>query len=237
MTVRDLLYLDFVGREFRLEPGDALTFGKDADLVIDAADEYLHRRLGLIEYLGGAWWLTNLGDRIVISVEDANGPSFKQLAPSTRDALSYAEFFIRFRTRAARYELEGSLADPGAVVSTPTATRRVDPGDETRTASWGEIALNDHERRLLVALCANRLEAGRNASVTLPSNEETRERLGIRSTTYNRRLDHLCARYAEAGVEGLVASDGKLARDRRHALVEHVLRYGIITRDDLSLLD
>lgn len=229
----DVLYLDFAGTSVSLAPGETLTFGKHADLVIDADDETLHREVGEIEYVGNSWWLTNRGDRIVISVEDANGPSFKQLAPGTRDSLSYAEFYIRFRTRLARYEIEGSLAE----VNQP-AQPHVDHGDdEPLTEGWGEVTLNVEERRLLAALAEHRLEAGRNAAVALPSNEAIRQRLGIRATTYNRRLDHLCQRFAGAGVEGLVGSDGRPARDRRHELVEHVLRYALITRSDLDLLD
>jgi hypothetical protein len=227
----DVLYLAFAGTELTLEPGEVLTFGKEADLVIDAGDEYLHRQLGRIAYDGSAWWLTNCGDRIVISVEDANGPSFKQLAPGTRDVLSYGEFFVRFRTRVARYELEGSLAERNQPHE-PTSA----PDDDTRTGAWGEVALAPDERRLLAALAESRLEAGRNAQVALPANDVVQERLGIRATTYNRRLDHLCARFADAGVEGLVASDGRPARDRRHVLVEHALRYGLIGRADLDLL-
>jgi hypothetical protein len=230
VNVADLLYLDFVGTTITLAPGDTLTFGKDAELVIDPLDEYLHRHLGRIAHDGSTWWLTNLGDRIVISVEDAKGPSFKQLAPGTRDALSYGEFYIRFRTRVARYELEGSLSE----TSQPEVLSLDD--DDTRTGVWGEVTLNAEERRLLAALAQHRLEAGRNAVVALPSNEDVQRQLGLRATTYNRRLDHLCARFAEAGVEGLVGSDGRLARDRRHVLVEHALRYGLIARHDLEAL-
>jgi hypothetical protein len=236
MILPDILYLDFAGTSVSLEPGQTLSFGRDADLVIDAQDEYLHRVLGVISYDGNAWWLTNRGDRIVMSVEDANGPSFKQLAPGTRDALSYGEFFIRFRTRLARYELEGSLAEAAQPRAGRAATGSGDD-DDTHTGGWGEVTLSKDERRLLVALACARLEAGRNAAIALPSNEDVQQRLGIRATTYNRRLDHLCARLAAAGVEGLVGSDGRPARDRRHELVEHVLRYGLITRGDLDLLD
>jgi hypothetical protein len=235
MMLPDVLYLDFAGTSLSLGPGDSLTFGKDADLVIDAHDDYLHRLLGEIRYDGTTWWLTNRGDRIVISVEDANGPSFKQLAPGMRDALAYGEFFIRFRTRLARYELEGSLAEAYQPPGPKGADHDVD--DEARTGGWGEVPLNADERRLLAALAEHRLEAGRNAAVALPSNEDVQRRLGIRATTYNRRLDHLCARLAASGVEGLVGSDGRPARDRRHELVEHVLRYGLIARRDLDVLD
>jgi hypothetical protein len=231
MILPDVLYLDFAGTSLSLAPGESLTFGKHADLVIDPHDDYLHRLLGEITYEGSAWWLTNRGDRIVMSVEDANGPSFKQLAPGTRDALTYEEFFIRFRTRLARYELEGSLAE---AAQAPADARTLD--DDTRTGGWGEVVLSADERRLLAALAEHRLEAGRNAQIALPSNEDVQHRLGIRATTYNRRLDHLCARLANAGVDGLVGSDGRPARDRRHELVEHVLRYGLITRRDLDLL-
>jgi hypothetical protein len=230
----DILYLDFAGTSVSLAPGESLTFGKQGDLVIDAHDDYLHREVGEIQYVGNAWWLTNLGDRIVISVEDANGPSFKQLAPGTRDSLTYGEFFIRFRTRLSRYELEGSLTE--AHQPDRAGTAAVDEGDEPLTNDWGEVTLSVDERRLVAALAEHRLEAGRNAGVALPSNEDVQQRLGIRATTYNRRLDHLCARLAAAGVDGLVGSDGRPARDRRHELVEHVLRYGMITRRDLELL-
>jgi hypothetical protein len=230
----DILYLDFAGTPVSLAPGESLTFGKQGDLVIDAHDDYLHRELGEIQYVGNAWWLTNLGDRIVISVEDANGPSFKQLAPGTRDSLTYGEFFIRFRTRLARYELEGSLTEAHQPDRADAAA--VEEGDEPLTNDWGEVTFSADERRLLAALAEHRLEAGRNAGVALPSNENVQQRLGIRATTYNRRLDHLCARLAAAGVDGLVGSDGRPARDRRHELVEHVLRYGLITRRDLDLL-
>jgi hypothetical protein len=230
----DILYLDFAGTSVSLAPGESLTFGKQGDLVIDAHDDYLHRELGEIVYVGNAWWLTNLGDRIVISVEDANGPSFKQLAPGTRDSLTYGEFFIRFRTRLARYELEGSLTEAHQPDRADAAA--VEEGDEPLTNDWGEVTFSADERRLLAALAEHRLEAGRNAGVALPSNENVQQRLGIRATTYNRRLDHLCARLAAAGVDGLVGSDGRPARDRRHELVEHVLRYGLITRRDLDLL-
>jgi hypothetical protein len=230
----DILYLHFAGTSVSLAPGESLTFGKQGDLVIDSEDEYLHRELGEIEYVGNAWWLTNLGDRIVISIEDANGPSFKQLAPGMRDSLTYGEFFIRFRTRLARYELEGSLTE--AHQPDRAGATAADEGDEPLTSDWGEVTLSVDERRLVVALAEHRLEAGRNAGVALPSNEAIQQRLGIRATTYNRRLDHLCARLAAAGVDGLVGSDGRPARDRRHELVEHVLRYGMITRQDLELL-
>jgi hypothetical protein len=233
--VRHVLQLEFCGETWALEPGDELTFGKEGDLVVDERDEYLHRRLGRISWADGRWWLHNTGARMTLAVEDARTPSYKQLSPGVADVLNYPEFFIRFRTRRSQYEIAGVVADTDAREPVPgTRVASAAVTSATHTRSWGVVELNENERQMLVALSRRRLLAGQNASPELPSNEDVCRELGWNVTTFNRRLDHLCWKLAEAGVTGLVGGDNKLARDRRHVLVAHALRTGLVTRSDLD---
>jgi hypothetical protein len=54
---------------------------------------------------------------------------------------------------------------------------------------------------------------------------------------YNRKLDHLCQKLDRAGVPGLYGAEGAQASDRRRALVDHAVAVGLVTVDDLTLLD
>ena len=59
--VTDLrLRVDFIGEVTEVEPGEELTFGRQADLHIDD-NRHLHRVLGRFWSRGDAWWLTNEG--------------------------------------------------------------------------------------------------------------------------------------------------------------------------------
>jgi hypothetical protein len=61
-------------------------------------------------------------------------------------------------------------------------------------------------------------------------------RLDWTITKYNRKLDYLCRRLAEQGVEGLQGGSGSLASGRRQILVQHLVERGAITTEDLALL-
>jgi hypothetical protein len=60
--------------------------------------------------------------------------------------------------------------------------------------------------------------------------------LGWTITKYNRKLDYLCRRLAEQGVEGMQGGSGAQASARRQLLVQHLAERGVITPSDLDLL-
>lgn len=75
-----------------------------------------------------------------------------------------------------------------------------------------------------------------HAAAPLPSNAAAAERLGWSTAKYNRKLDWLCQKLHRLGVAGMRAQ-GRRANHRRRLLVDYVIRHGIVTEAQLSLLD
>jgi hypothetical protein len=68
----------------------------------------------------------------------------------------------------------------------------------------------------------------------MPANREVAHRLGWTITKFNRKLDYLCRRLAESGVEGAFGDSGDLATNRRQVLVEHAVARRLVTVADLD---
>jgi hypothetical protein len=68
-----------------------------------------------------------------------------------------------------------------------------------------------------------------------PANAEVAHRLGWSLKKLDRKLDYLCARLSEAGVQGLRGARGGEAHDRRRRLVDHVIRTRLVTEADLPV--
>ena len=232
------LVVEFIGEERLLSPGEELTFGRSADLVVDD-NRYLHRLIGRFTWSNGMWWLVNTGSSIALRLDDADGPSYARVAPGSTVPLSFETATLSFEAGGRPYELRTEL-----LVDSPLLTVDVmgagsdDTGghvDPEATTTAGSLPLNDEQRLLLVALCEPWLRDA--ASNELPTNRQLAMRLGWTITKFNRKLDWLCQKYATAGVTGLRGSSDLLARDRRVRLVEHALDASVVTAADLVLLD
>lgn len=228
------LIIEFAGDERVLEPTDELTFGRSGDLEIDD-NRYLHRLLGRFSCSNGVWWLANLGSSIPLTVSDTAGPSFSRVAPGTSLALSFESCHVVFEAGGRNYELAVDLVD---------GSHGSDPFDGDDPADWSDevtttassLPMSTEQRLLLVALAEAQLRDPA-AAAELATNRQISSRLGWTITKYNRKLDGLCTKFANAGVSGLRGSIDALARDRRLRLVDHAVNAGVVTADDLVLLD
>src|SRR4051812_4478981 len=146
----DDLHVDFIGELRTIEPGQELTFGRQADLHVDD-NRHLHRVLGRFFSRGDAWWLTNEGRSITIQIADADSRSNVQLAPGSEIALSFPNSILRFRAGVTDYELVVTVPDPGADDGDedPLAADDEDEGD---TIALGDVMLTPEQRLLLLAL-------------------------------------------------------------------------------------
>ena len=160
------LYVDFIGELTPVEPGDELTFGRQADLHIDD-NRHLHRVLGRFWSRGDAWWLTNEGRSITIQIADADSRSSVQLAPGSEIALSFPNSVLRFRAGITDYEVIVRVPDRGA----DDADDEDDPLDADDEEDGGEtIALGDlHAHRASSACCCSRSPRRRCATRTAPT--------------------------------------------------------------------
>jgi hypothetical protein len=232
MGGRDLT-VDFLGERRVCEPGEVLTFGRTADLVIDEENPYLHRLVGRFSWHDGLWWIENHGQQIELDVESDTGVEARLRSRSGDAAPSLAPLVgsrssIRFIAGEFNYQLD-------AIHGGPVAPKLGDVkvgGKET--SQFGHVELTHDERLLLVALTAPVLRDPANARPErLPTNKTLYDQLGWSATRYNRKLDYLCVRLSRAGVRGLQGGRGTKATNRRWLLIEHAIASKLVTLDDL----
>jgi hypothetical protein len=232
MGGRDLT-VDFLGERRVCEPGEILTFGREADLVIDEENLYLHRIVGRFIWHDGLWWIENHGQQIELDVESDTGVQARLRCRDGDSAPALAPLVgsrstIRFVAGELRYQLE---AIHGGPVAPMLAAVKVG-GRET--SQFGHVELTADERKLLIALAGPMLRDPANAGPhQLPTNKALAAHLGWSATKYNRKLDYLCVRLSRAGVRGLQGGREALATNRRWRLVEHAIGSRLVTIDDL----
>lgn len=222
------LKIDFAGEVHELGPNDTLEFGRGADLNIDS-NPFLHRRVGRFELKSGLWFLSNVGGSIHLVVVDSNTLSQATVAPGREIALTFLPATVRFRAGRSTYEIliEGEGAEPDLDIQ---------PSESFDTVTASNIPLTPSQRLLIVALAEPTLREP-TAGLQVPANKQAAARLKWSITKFNRKLDNVCAKLTKAGVAGLHGSPGSLAANRRRALVEFALQSGMVTTDDLTLLD
>ncbi len=226
----DELIVEFLGEEYPVAEGRTLSFGRSADLVLEG-NRHLHRRLGQFEFADGLWWLHNVGSVLTIEVVDRNSPSRLTLAPGATMALVFEEAALRFRAGATSYEIcvDVPLRPPEAVGD------RAPAGEGTHTVTAAELVFTPDQLRCVLALAEHRLLDP--STHELPTNRSAAARLGWKLTKFNRKLDNVCTKMANAGVAGLHGDLGALAVKRRERLVEFAVASHLVGRDDLVLLD
>jgi hypothetical protein len=101
----------------------------------------------------------------------------------------------------------------------------------------GAVSLTRSQLLLLLALSEDTLRRAGTGTSVLPTNAEAARRLGWSLTTFNRKLDNVCEKYAKAGVQGLHGRAGQLATNRRARLVEYAVAAKIVAPEQLVMLD
>jgi hypothetical protein len=220
----------FCGERYDVGAGTAFTIGRDADLVVDDDNAFLHRRLLRLEHTGGLWWLANTGSRLSATVTDADGLVQSWLAPGAAIPLVLPRTVVLFTAGATTYEVEVLIA--GAY--TPTGSAR-EAADGTTTLA--PPVLTDSQFLLVLALAEPFLRQGVQGRTEIPSSAEAAGRLGWTLTRFNRKLDNVCQKLAKSGVRGLHGAPGLLASSRRARLVEYAVASRLVTREKLYLLE
>ncbi len=200
-------------------PGTTIDFGRAASLVVDACNPHLHRVAGrFVHREGRGWILENRCRTATMVVVDDDSGSYARLAPGRVMPLPFVESTIAFDAGRRRYRL--------AVRCNPW---HEDIADEHAAAALRSRAtlphvacppLNDEQVALLRLLIEPRL-CGPVSPAELPSNRDLAARLAWSLPKLNRKLDRLCAKFARAGIDGLVP-DGtsRGASERRLHLVD-----------------
>ena len=226
----DSLLVEFIGEEREVSPDHELTFGRQADLVIDASNPYLHRRLGRFWNADGLWMLQNTGTSIRLAMVDTATSSRLTVAPGGVAAIPFEDSRLVFEVQGAAYELLVEVPYAAVVRSADLTI------SGTATVQVGQVPLTESQKQCIVALAETRLTQPGAPTIGVRSNKSAYTRLGWSSTKFNRKLDNVCDKLAKSGVRGLQGDQGQLASNRRERLVEHAITTGLVTPADLELL-
>jgi hypothetical protein len=224
----------FCGEEYSVSPDTGLTIGRTGDIEVDD-NPYLHRTFLVVSFENGFWWLSNTGSTLTATVADEQGLFQAWLNPGARIPLAMKELIVWFTAGPTTYDFEIHVASP--VFKSVTTDAAPESGDEVGAATVGRVALTPDQKLLVVALCEPFLRRREAGTSQIPSSPEAASRLGWTITRFNRKLDNVCQKLADAGTRGLHGGVGKLATNRKARLVEHALSTKLVTDDDLALLD
>ena len=217
-----------MGETYPLEPGDSLEFGRNAQLVIDD-NRYLHRRVGRFECHNGLWMVCNIGRSLYLTVIDTRTQSQALIAPGRHFALTFLPALVRFRAGRTTYEL---IVD--GVQPSQTAEQLSD--DTLDTVVFSDLPLTQTQRLLVISLAEQTLRDPASG-VQIPTSAQAADRLKWTITQFNRKLDNVCAKLTKVGIPGLHGKPSSLASDRRRNLVDFAIQSGLVSADDLELLD
>lgn len=229
----------FCGEEFAVGSDRDLTIGRNGDIEIDD-NPWLHRTFLVIRHEGGFWWLVNTGSTLTATVADEHGLFQAWLNPGARIPLALNKLLVWFTAGPTTYDFEILVDSPAfrAVVTSgddAAGERGADAADDMATV--GRVSLTPDQRLLIVALCEPMLRRALPGAGHIPSSSAAADRLGWTLTRFNRKLDNVCQKLADAGTRGLHGGVGKLASNRKARLVEHALSTKLVTERDLALLD
>ena len=228
----------FCGEEYSVSPETGLTIGRTGDIEVDD-NPYLHRTFLVVSFENGFWWISNTGSTLTATVADEQGLFQAWLNPGAKIPLAMKKLIVWFTAGPTTYDFEIHVASPAfrSVTADAPVDVPADADDEVGAATVGRVSLTPDQKLLVVALCEpflRRREAGTNQ---IPSSAAAAERLDWTLTRFNRKLDNVCQKLADAGTRGLHGGVGKLATNRKARLVEHALSTKLVTEGDLALLD
>ena len=222
----------FCGEEFPAVSGRQLTIGRSGDVEIDD-NPFLHRRFLEVLEEGGLWWLSNVGSTLTATVADDTGLFQAWIAPGARIPLALNRILVWFTAGPTTYDFEIIVDDPAfvSVAAEPLAA------DYSGEMTVGRVSFTADQKLLMVALCEGFLSRGYSGSGKIPASVVAAARIGWTLTRFNRKLDNVCQKLADAGTRGLHGGIGNVASSRKSRLVEHALSTRLVTVHDLALLD
>ena len=224
------LTVEFLGETYTPDAAGPFTIGRDADLVVDADNPFLHRHFLTLTANQDLWWLTNVGTQLTATVADEAGAMQAWLAPGASMPLVFRCTVVWFTAGATTYEFDVFL---DASLFEPVEHRPAQDGSLT----IGRVTLTPAQKLIIVALCEDALRHANRGPSSIPTSAAAAERIGWPLTRFTRKLDNVCERLEAMGVRGLHGGPERLASTRKARLVEYAMASRLVVSADLALLD
>lgn len=222
--------IDFCGELFEVTPEKPVIIGRDADLVIDEDNQFLHRRFLAVSSGSGLIWIENIGGQVAATLADDQGLVQTWLAPGAKVPVVFPRSVVYFTAGPTTYDFEILVEEPPFVPVAPASA-------PSHSTTIGRVTFTHDQKLLCLALAEDMLRRGVHGRGSIPPSSQAAERLGWTITKFNRKLDNVCEKLAKMGVRGLTSTAGTPASARRSRLVEYVLASRLVTDADLVVLD
>lgn len=209
------LVVQFIEQTFR--PDTELSFGRNAELSLDADNGYLHRHAGRFRLIGDIWWLENRGSRLRLKMVSSDGSVIDLHAGASSPVLGQSGI-VSLVAGPTRYEVGYWLEEEPPSLYSETL-RGVPVGADTVT--YG-ARLTPRELDFVVVLAQGRL-TGRGGP--LPSHADIAETWGVSKKTVDNTLQRLRSKLRTKDVRFLDSSE---------MLVEYLVSQGLVTMHDLE---
>lgn len=208
--------VDFCGEEYLPDPEERFTIGREGELILDEENPFLHRSFLAVYYQSGLWWLENVGSQLSATVADGSGTFQAWLAPGARLPLVFPSTVIWFTAGPTTYEFDIHVSDVpfDRLPITESADGQV---------TLGPVNLTAEQKLLLVALCEDLLSRRKIGAGAVPQSAKVAKRLSWPVTKFNRKLDLICEKFAEAGINGLRGGVAGAASSRKARLIEYAM--------------
>ncbi|MFV0451705.1 MAG: hypothetical protein ACK5LS_05575 [Propioniciclava sp.] len=220
---------DYCGEIFTPHESVPFTIGREADLVIDEDNAFLHRQFLSIIRSHGLWWLCNVGSQLTATVSHDDGRVQAWLAPGAMMPLVFAETAVWFTAGSTTYEFD--IRQDDALLVPVDSQPEIDG-----STTIGQVTLTPDQKLLILGLAEDVLRRGDRGAGSVPQSAVAAARLGWPVTKFNRKLDNVCHKLADLGVRGLHGGPTRLASSRKARLVEYAVAARIVTAEDLDLL-
>ena len=223
-----MVTVEYKGHTHVVHAKHPFAIGREGDLVLDADNPDLHRKFLVIRRHDGVWWLDNVDSRLSATVAARPSGMEAWLLPGKHLPLVFPGVVVWVTAGAVTYDFEILCKDA------PFQAVAVDAHVKHREKAT--VSLTRDQRLLIAALAENVLRNLDRGAGCVPTSGDAARRLGWAMTKFNRKLDNVCGKLEQIGVEGLHGGPKRLAVSRKARLVEYAVSAGIVTRHDLALL-
>lgn len=189
------LRVDFLDRGVTVVEG--LDFGRRAELIIDDANRFMHRRTGAFIVDGDHWWLHNLARDHPMVLFGVNGHRCV-LPAGTRAPLTSLRGVLAFQAGPCPYEISY------AQERHDTDARFAHLSVGTRTAAFAP-QLSSQQVEVLSEFARPGFQ---NLAAPTPTYAEVAQRLGLRVKTIDHLLNDLRNQLRAEGVTGIDSIEG-----------------------------
>ena len=139
--------------------------GREADLVIDGDNAYLHRRFLAVTTGAGLVWIENIGTQISATLADEQGLVQSWLSPGAKVPVVFPRSVVFFTAGPTTYDFEIVVEEPPFIPAAPDER-------SSHSTTIGRVTFTPDQRLLCLALAEDILRRGMHGRGNIPASAQ-----------------------------------------------------------------